>query len=400
MDTLKFKIQQLSNQYLNEIINLRRRFHANPELAFDEIVTGDIICSELDKANIPYKRGIAKTGIVAIIEGKNPEKKAIGLRADMDALQITEKSNADYCSKNEGKMHACGHDVHMASLIGAAKILNTLKDSFEGTIKFVFQPSEEKYPGGAILMIKEGVLQNPLVTTMIGQHVHPGIGAGKIGLKPGKSMASTDEIYITINGKGGHAATPELIIDPIVIASHVVIGLQHIVSRMATPTVPTVLSFGRIVANGKTNIIPDQVFMEGTFRTVDEKWRDEAHKLIKQIAENIATAFNGSCEVFIDRGYPYLLNDDKLTAKIKNYAIDYLGSANVFDIDLRMTAEDFAYYSHTIPSCFYRLGVKDNSKNEILNLHTSSFDVDESCMETGMGFMAWVAVNELKENVE
>jgi len=400
MDTLKFKIQQLSNQYLNDIINLRRRFHANPELAFDEIVTGDIICSELDKANIPHKRGIAKTGIVAIIEGKNPEKKAIGLRADMDALQITEKSNAGYCSKNEGKMHACGHDVHMASLIGAAKILNTLKDSFEGTIKLVFQPSEEKYPGGAIQMIKEGVLQNPLVTTMIGQHVHPGIGAGKIGLKPGKSMASTDEIYITINGKGGHAATPELIIDPIVIASHIVIGLQQIVSRMATPTVPTVLSFGRIVANGKTNIIPDQVFMEGTFRTVDEKWRDEAHKLIKQIAENIATAFNGSCDVFIDRGYPYLLNDDILTAKIKNYAIDYLGSANVFDIDLRMTAEDFAYYSHTIPSCFYRLGVKDNSKNEVLNLHTSSFDVDESCMETGMGFMAWVAMNELKENIE
>ncbi|MEI6123244.1 MAG: M20 family metallopeptidase [Bacteroidota bacterium] len=396
MDTLKVKVQQLSKQYLTEIIALRRHLHANPELAFDEFVTGDMICAELDKANIQYKRHVAKTGIVALIEGKNPAKKSIGLRADMDALQINEKNHVDYCSKNDGKMHACGHDVHMASLIGAAKILNSIKDSFEGTIKLLFQPSEEKYPGGANLMIQEGVLGDPDVSIMIGQHVHPELNSGTIGLKSGKSMASTDEIYITVNGKGGHAATPELIVDPIVIASHVVIGLQQIVSRMATPTIPTVLSFGRIVANGKTNIIPDEVFMEGTFRTVDENWRNQAHKLIKQIAENIANAYNGSCDVFIDRGYPYLLNDDKVTARVKNYAIDFLGEENVLDIDLRMTAEDFAYYSHTIPSCFYRLGVKGKTQDEILNLHTAGFNVDESCLETGMGFMAWVALNELK----
>ena len=395
MDTLKLKIQELSNQYLTDIISVRRQLHANPELAFNEVVTGDIICAALDKAHIPYKRGIAKTGVVAIIEGRNPEKKSIGLRADMDALQITEKNHVDYCSKNEGKMHACGHDVHMASLIGAAKILYSLKDSFEGTIKLLFQPSEETYPGGALLMIKEGVLDNPTVTNMIGQHVHPGIEVGKIGVKSGKSMASTDEVYITVKGKGGHAATPELNVDPIVIAAHVVIGLQQLVSRIATPTIPTVLSFGRIVANGKTNVIPDEVFMEGTLRTVDENWRTEAHKRIAQIAENIAAAFNGSCEVCIDRGYPYLLNDDALTARIKNYANDYLGTSNVVDIDLRMTAEDFAYYSHTIPSCFYRLGVKAPTQAEILNLHTANFNVDESCMETGMGFMAWVAVREM-----
>ncbi len=395
MDTLKLKIQELSNHYLADIISVRRQLHANPELAFNEVVTGDIICAALDKAHIPYTRGIAKTGVVAIIEGRNPEKKSIGLRADMDALQINEKNHVDYCSKNEGKMHACGHDVHMASLIGAAKILYSLKDSFEGTIKLVFQPSEEKYPGGALLMIKEGVLNNPNVTNMIGQHVHPGIEVGKIGVKAGKSMASTDEVYITVHGKGGHAATPELFIDPIVIASHVIIGLQQLVSRMATPTIPTVLSFGRIVANGKTNVIPDEVFMEGTLRTVDENWRTEAHKRITQIAENIAAAFGGSCDVFIDRGYPYLLNDDELTARIKNYANDYLGASNVMDIDLRMTAEDFAYYSHTIPSCFYRLGVKAPTQEEILNLHTASFNVDELCMETGMGFMAWVAVCEM-----
>jgi amidohydrolase len=399
MDTIKSKIQQLSIDYLDEIIHVRRNLHAHPELAFNEIVTGDIICAELDKLNIPFKRGVARTGIVALIEGKNPGKKTIGLRADMDALPIIEKNHSDYCSQNEGKMHACGHDVHMASLIGAAKILKTLKDSFEGTIKLVFQPSEEKYPGGAMLMIKEGVLQNPLVSAMVGQHVHPSIGAGKIGIKAGKSMASTDEIYITIKGKGGHAATPELITDPVVIASHVIIALQHLVSRMATPTVPTVLSFGRIVANGKTNIIPDEVFIEGTLRTVDESWRKEAHKHIEEITGNIAKAFNGSSEVFIDSGYPYLLNEEKLTARIRDYAIDYLGENNVIDIDLRMTAEDFAYFSHSLPSCFYRLGVKDTGSDEILNLHSASFEVDEDCLITGMGFMAWLAINELNGKV-
>lgn len=397
METIKNKIQELSKQYLPDIIHLRRNLHAHPELAFNEIVTGDILCAELDKLDIPYKRGIAKTGIVALIEGKNPAKKTIGLRADIDALQINEKNQIDYCSVNEGKMHACGHDVHMASLIGVAKILSSLKNSFEGTIKLIFQPSEEKYPGGAILMIKEGVLQNPLVSLMIGQHVHPGLPAGKIGVKPGKSMASTDEIYITVKGKGGHAATPELNIDPIVIASHIILGLQQVVSRKATPTVPTVLSFGRIVANGKTNVIPDEVFMEGTLRTVDEAWRKEAHKHITEISENIAKAYNGTAEVFIDSGYPYLLNEEKLTRRIKEYAIEYLGEQNVLDIDLRMTAEDFAYFSHSLPSCFYRLGVKDPESKELSNLHTSSFNVDENSLETGMGFMAWVALKEISK---
>jgi len=396
MNTIKTKIQTLANDYLNDVIHIRRNLHAHPELAFNEIVTGDIICAELDKMNIPYKRGIAKTGIVAIIEGINPEKKTIGLRADMDALAINERPTVDYCSQNDGKMHACGHDVHMASLLGAAKILNSIKDSFEGTVKLVFQPSEEKYPGGAILMIKEGILENPPVSIMIGQHVHPSIEVGKIGVKPGKSMASTDEIYITVKGRGGHAATPELIIDPIVIASHIIIALQQLVSRLAVPTIPTVLSFGRIVGNGKTNIIPDEVFMEGTLRTVNEDWRKQAHEHIKSIAENIAKAFNATCDVFIDSGYPFLYNDVKLTLRLKDYAIDYLGEENVVDIDLRMTAEDFAYYSHSLPSCFYRLGVKAVDSDEISNLHSANFKVDENCMLTGMGFMAWVAVRELE----
>ena len=396
MKEIKEKILKLSKEYLPDIISIRRELHSFPELAFDEIKTGAIICAELEKAGIPFKKGIAKTGIVAIIKGKNPDKKTIGIRADMDALQINERNtDIEYCSKNEGKMHACGHDVHMASIIGTAIILNQLKDQFEGSIKIIFQPSEEKYPGGAIQMIMEGVLENPKVSCMIGQHVHPSIDAGKLGFKHGKSMASTDEVYINVIGKGGHAATPELVIDPVVVASHIIIGLQQIVSRMAIPTVPTVLSFGKIQANGKTNVIPDEVFMEGTFRTVDEDWRKQAHKQIVTIATNIASAFGATCKVFIDKGYPYLFNDESLTHRVMHYAEDFLGTENVSEIDLRMTAEDFAYFSHTVPSCFYRLGVKNPKSKEISNLHTSGFTVDESSLETGMGFMAWAAINEL-----
>lgn len=395
MEKLSDRIKALAQEQLPDIIELRRLLHSFPELAFEEYKTGDIICEYLDKHKISYQRGIARTGIVALISGNNPRAKTIALRADMDALPIFERNHCDYCSKNEGKMHACGHDIHMASLLGTASILNKLKKELKHNIKFIFQPSEEKYPGGASIMIKEGVLDHPKVYRMIGQHVHPAIPAGKIGLKPGTSMASTDEVYITVSGKGGHAATPELNTDPIVVASHIIIALQNIVSRMALPTIPTVLSFGKISGNGKTNIIPDEVFIEGTLRTVNEDWRNEAHEKIRHIAENTAAAFGASCQVFIDRGYPFLLNDEKLTARIKQFAVEYLGHENVLDIELRMTAEDFAYYSHKIPSCFYRLGVKDPSKKDISNLHTATFSPDESSLETGMGLMAWLVMNEL-----
>jgi amidohydrolase len=398
MKNLQQKIKDLSKKNLDEIIALRRHFHANPELAFNEIKTGDTIAGYLDKMGVYYTRGVAKTGIVAIIRGVNPEKKIIGLRADMDALPISEKTSVDFCSKNHGVMHACGHDVHMASMLGTAKILWDLRESFEGTVKLIFQPSEEKYPGGALMMINEGVLKNPDVTLMIGQHVHPGIDCGKVGFKPGKAMASTDEVYITVKGKGGHAATPELNIDPVVIAAHVIIGLQQIVSRMAVPTVPTVLSFGRIVAEGKTNVIPDEVFIEGTIRTVDENWRKKVHAEIEHIAQTIAESYHGSCDVFIDKGYPFLFNDEALTARIRHYAGEYLGNDFVEDIDLRMTAEDFAYFSQHCPSCFYRLGIKAPDSDTIFNLHTSTFAVEENALETGMGFMAWAAISELSNN--
>ena len=395
MNAIKDKIKKAAAKFLPEIIAIRRHIHANPELAFEEFKTSQFIISNLEAMGISYQNNIAKTGIVALIEGKNPLSKVTMLRADMDALTIYEENEVDYKSLNKGVMHACGHDVHIASLLGAAKILMELRNEFSGTVKLIFQPSEEKFPGGALQMIKEGVLDNPKANNIIGQHVLPTLEVGKIGLKTGKYMASTDEVYITVKGKGGHGATPELNIDPVLIASHIVVALQQLVSRNAMPSVPSVLSFGRFIANGRTNIIPDEVKIEGTFRTFDEIWRVDAHKKITKMASLMAESMGATCEVFIDKGYPFLVNDIALTLKVKEYAIDYLGKENVEDLDLRMTAEDFAYYSQQIPACFYRLGIRNEKKGITSNLHTSTFDVDENALEIGMGLMAWLAFREL-----
>lgn len=395
METMQ-KIKQLANQYLSEIIEIRRNIHQNPELGFEETDTAAYICKKLSEYGVQFQSGIAKTGIVAFIKGKNPDKKCIALRADMDALPIMETNNCSYKSKREGIMHACGHDAHIACLLGTAKILNNLKEEFEGSIKLIFQPSEETFPGGAQAMIKEGVLQNPETEIIIGQHVLPTLDCGKIGLKSGKYMASTDEIYLTVKGKGGHAATPELNIDPIVISAYIITALQQITSRYSNPSMPTVLSFGKIIGNGRTNIIPDFVKIDGTLRTFDEKWRAEAHLRINEIAKSIAKGMGGDCEVFIDKGYPFLINNEFLTDTIKENAIEFLGNENVVDLEMRMTAEDFAYFSHLKPSCFYRLGVRNEKKGITSNLHTSTFDIDENSLETGMGLMAWLAFSQLK----
>ena len=395
MDLLH-KVRALSSEYFDEVVYYRRHFHALPELSMQEHKTAAFIASRLKEFGISFREGIAETGIVAMIEGENPDAGTIALRADMDALPIQEDNRVEYKSGVPGVMHACGHDVHMASLLGAAKILHTLREEWEGRVKLIFQPSEERYPGGASLMIQEGVLENPRPAAIFGQHVFPGLPAGKAGIRSGRYMASTDEVYITVKGKGGHAATPQLNTDPVVIASHIVLALQQVVSRNATPYMPTVLSFGRIIGDGQMNVIPDEVKLEGTFRTFDETWRQKAHLRIRETAVFIAQGMGGDCDVFIEPGYPFLENEPVLAENFRVFAGEYLGKENVEELDLSMTGEDFAHYAQNIDACFYRLGIRNIEKGASSNLHTSTFDVDEDALLTGMGLMAWVAIKQLQ----
>ena len=393
---MKEKIQQLAQQYHADTVAHRRHLHAHPELSFEEIETGKFVSAQLAALGIEHEHGIADNGVVALVKGKNPRKRIIALRADMDALPILEANNVPYKSQNNGVMHACGHDVHTSSLLGTARILNELRGEFEGTVKFIFQPGEEKRPGGASLMIKAGVLENPRPTSIFGQHVHPPLHAGMVGLKPGIYMASADEIYVTVKGRGGHGAMPQECIDPVVITANIIVALQQLVSRYADPAVPTVLTFGKINSTGgATNIIPNEVKLVGTFRTMHEKWRIEAHKRMKKIAESVAKGFGAACEFHILKGYPVLFNHEELTKRTKIWAIEFLGKSKVVDLPLRMTAEDFAYFSQVLPACFYRLGTGNPARGITSAIHTETFDIDEAALETGMGLMAWLAVKEL-----
>jgi amidohydrolase len=391
---MKEKIQILAKKYHQDTVAVRRHIHANPELSFKEIRTGKYITEQLDAMGIAYQR-MADNGVVALIKGKNPDKNVVALRADIDALPIIEANNVPYKSQNEGIMHACGHDVHTASLLGAARILNELKGDFEGTIKLIFQPAEELLPGGASIMIKEGVLRNPTPTSIFGQHVHPPLETGKIGLRGGMYMASADEIYITITGKGGHGAMPQDCIDPVTIAAQMITALQQVISRQLDQTVPALLTFGSIIANGSTNIIPNEVKIKGTFRCMNEEWRMIAHKKMHKMGVGIVEAMGGKCDFNIIKGYPCLRNDEPLTAKVKDFAIEYLGEENVVDLPLRMTAEDFSYYSQEMPATFYRLGTGNAAKGITSPVHTDTFDIDESALVVGVGLMAWLAIKEL-----
>ena len=391
---LKDKIKSLSKKLFPELVAIRRHLHQNPELSFEEFKTADFIEQELLKIGIQSKR-VSKTGIVALIEGNNPSVKTIALRADIDALPIVEENTHGFVSKNIGVMHACGHDVHSTCLIGAVSILNELKEEFEGTIKIIFQLGEEKLPGGASLMIKEGVLENPKVEKIIGQHVMPLIPVGKVGFRSGMYMASADEVYLTVKGKGGHAALPELNIDPVLISSHIIVALQQVVSRVMPAKYPAVLSFGKIIGNGATNVIPNEVKIEGTFRAMNEEWRAKCHSKIKEIAEGVASSMGATCEVDIRIGYPYLKNEEKLTDSSIRHSREYLGAENVLDIDLWMGGEDFAFYTHHADACFYRLGTQKPT-GEITAVHTSTFDIDEDAIEIGAGLMAYLALQEVQ----
>lgn len=395
---LKDQIKTLAKAYKSETIALRRHLHSNPELSFQEYKTAEFIEEKLKSFGIEKQERKANTGIVALIEGKNPGKKTIALRGDIDALPIIEQNDVSYKSLNPGVMHACGHDVHTSSLLGAAKILNEVKDHFEGTIKLIFQPGEELIPGGASLLIKENVLENPRPSGIIGQHVMPLIPVGKVGFRSGMYMASADELYITIKGKGGHGAMPETLADPVLMASHMIVALQQVVSRNASPKIPSVLSFGRVEALGATNIIPNEVKIQGTFRTLNEEWRAKAHIAMVKIAKGIVEGMGGEIDFEVRKGYPFLKNAEELTEKAKNAAKEYLGEENVEDLDIWMAAEDFSYYTQEIDGCFYRLGTRNESKGITSGVHTPTFDIDEDALEIGSGLMAYLAVNELKNN--
>lgn len=394
MSELSTKIKELSKAYFQEVLEIRRHIHANPELSFQEHNTAAFIESKLAEFGIKNVKRIAKTGVTFCLEGKHPGK-TIALRADIDALPISEANDVSYKSTEDGIMHACGHDVHTSSLLGVAKILSEIKDEFSGTVKFIFQPGEEKSPGGASILIKEGILKNPEPDFVLGQHVMPFIDKGKVGFRTGKYMASADEIYLTVKGKGGHAASPENFIDPIAISAQILVALQQVVSRMANPKIPSVLSFGKIVGGNVNNVIPDEVKIDGTFRTFDETWRKEALQKIRNIATSIASGMGGSCEVEIAPGYPYLVNNTAYTERNIAAAKDFLGEENVEELDLWMAAEDFAFYSHEVPGCFYRLGTRNEEAGITSGVHTPTFNIDEDSLEIGMGLMAFLTLNEL-----
>ncbi len=390
----KLAIQEKAKSLLPKLIEIRRKIHENPELSFQEHETAALVEDYLQNTLGLQTQRLANTGVVARIEGKNPNSKTVGLRADMDALPIVEVNDGrPYRSKKEGVMHACGHDAHTTSLLGAATLLQEMRNEFEGSVKLVFQPGEEKLPGGASLMIKDGVLSE--IDVMIGQHVMPAIYTGKVGFRPGLYMASTDEIYVTIHGKGGHGAMPHLTVDPIAIAANLIVSLQQIVSRNANPTLPSVLTFGKIIGNGATNVIPSQVVLEGTFRTLDESWRSIAHEKMLSMAKGIVEGMGGTVDFNIVRGYPFLKNNESLTERCIQSAQDYMGNENVEPLGIWMAAEDFSYYSQEVPSCFYRLGTKSDAKNTGISVHNAGFDIDEDALETGCGLMAWLAISEL-----
>ncbi len=388
-------IRNKSESLFEKVKGYREFMHKYPELSYQEHNTMAFVSETLTKLGIDHTTKVGDTGVVAIIRGKNHSKEdeCIGLRADLDALPIQEENVTPYKSTVQGVMHACGHDVHTSILLGVAEILNELKDELPQPVKLIFQPGEEKNPGGATLMLRDGVLQNPEVKEMYALHVFPDMETGKVGFREGVYMASCDEIYITIHGIGGHGATPDKTIDPIVIGANIITSIQQIVSRKCDPTVPCVLSFGHFEGLGATNVIPSQVILKGTFRTMNEAWRKEAWEIIKNHVEHTAQAFGGSVDIEISKGYPYLENNPKITASLREKAISFLGSEYVEELPIRMTSEDFAFYSQEVPVCFFRLGVRNESKGIIHGVHNSKFDIDADALKTGMQIMSLAAFN-------
>ena len=370
-----------------EFISIRRHLHAHPELSYQEFETSAFIQQKLTEYNIPFEVK-ATTGVIGVIEGKNPSSRVVALRGDMDALPITEENDVDYKSTKPGIMHACGHDVHTSCLLGAAKILSQTKDEWEGTVKFLFQPGEEKNPGGASLLIKEKALENPKPECIFALHVNPQLEVGKLSFRAGKVMASADELYFTIRSKGGHAAAPHLTVDTILVASHLVVALQQIISRNRDPLYPSVLSITSFQGGFTTNVIPSEVNLMGTFRAMDEEWRFKAHDIIRKLATELVESMGAEIDLHIDVGYPTVYNNEALNSLAKKIALDFMGGTNVEETEIRMGAEDFGFYSQLLPGCFFRLGTANKNKGIIAGVHTPKFNIDESAIETGIGIMA------------
>lgn len=389
------KIKEIIESSFSTLVEWREYLHANPELSFKEEETSAFVASKLEAMGIPFEKGIAGTGIVALIKGRNPEKQCLALRADLDALPIVEENEVSYKSKVEGVMHACGHDVHTTCLLGAAKVIQTLKDDFEGTVKLIFQPGEEVLPGGASLMIQEGVLENPTVDKIAALHVFPTMDVGKIGFRPGQYMAACDEIYIDVNGKGGHAALPSEYNNPIMIVAELLPKLEAYVKSLSDGTSPYIFAIGKLQADGATNVIPQSAFAEGTLRTMDESWRELIHEKMKGFVLDFLASKNAHGGLRIVKGYPSLLNNESFTKQSMQNAIDYLGAENVEEMDIRMTAEDFSFYSQKAPACFFRLGVRNEDLGITYGVHHPKFDIDKNALKVGAGVMAQIALSAL-----
>jgi len=398
MPQIKETILTKSAELKNEVIRLRRHLHKYPELSYLETNTSSFICGWLKENNIDFRSGIAGTGVIASITGKGDGNKVIAIRAEMDALPITERNITDYSSLNTGKMHACGHDAHMAMLLGTTRLLNDMRDEFGGTVLFIFQPGEEKSPGGAKLLIESGELNNPRPDIIIAQHILPELETGKVGYKSGRYMASCDEIYITITGKGGHAALPGLTTDQIYIASSLVIRLKDSMSKeQARINIPTVLGIGRISGEGATNVIPEKVEISGTFRTFDERWRADGLDLVKSVSASAAKEFGVRIDVNIAEGYPVLTNSENLTLSAIELSKELLGEDKIETFDIRMSSDDFSFYSAIAPSLYYRVGVRKQG-TEMIKLHTADFDIDENGLETGVANLSWLVYSFLTSN--
>ncbi len=394
----KHDIFNLAASLSEELITIRRHIHQYPELSEQEFETMKFISSKLTEYGITHQCNVGGFGITGIIQGKvEKEIKVLMLRADMDALPILEKNQVPYCSVNKGVMHACGHDVHSTCLLGALKILNQQKDQYNGIIKFVFQPAEEKLPGGATRIIHSGFLENPKPDVALALHVFPALEAGEAGFRSGMYMASCDEIYITVKGKGGHAAVPSEINNPLYTAASLIQELELLSIKFKNSEIPTVLSFGNLHANGATNVVPDECSISGTFRTMNESWRFACHDEIIQLVQHVAEKRLCTIDCRIEKGYPFLINNNEVTQKSQQAAIEYLGSQYVKDLDIRMASEDFAYYTQQVPSCFFRLGTGNKSKGITSPVHTSTFDIDERALSVGAGLLAYMSVKILRE---